>query len=118
MRHPQILVYERDGRLARLLSETAEVNRWALHEPRQVENCLNLLREGGPSVLVLRVGSKVESELELLEPPTISGRMQRSSRLVTWKTIRWPSCFGIWAPISFCSRRSPVNCYRRLSLIG
>jgi len=67
MRHPQILVYERDGRLARLLSESAEANRWVLREPRQIENCLALLREGGPSVLVLRVGSKLETELGLLE---------------------------------------------------
>lgn len=67
MRFPQILVYERDGRLARLLSETAEANRWVLREPRQIDHCLQLLRDGGPSVLVLRVGSKVESELDLLE---------------------------------------------------
>lgn len=66
MRHPQILVYERDGRLARLLGETAEKNRWVLREPRQVDHCLRLLREGGPTVLVLRVGSQLEAELGLL----------------------------------------------------
>ncbi len=67
MRYPQILVYERDGRLARLLGETAETNRWALREPRQIDHCLRLLGEGGPSTLVLRVGSKLEAELDLLE---------------------------------------------------
>jgi len=67
MRHPQLLVFERDGRLAQLLRALSEQRNWSLREPRQLEHCWRLLREGHPSVLVLRVGSKVETELALLE---------------------------------------------------
>jgi hypothetical protein len=66
MRHPQIVVYEKDGRLKRLLEQTAEGRRWALREPRQAEACLRLLAEGGPSVLVVKAGRDLERELELL----------------------------------------------------
>ena len=57
MRHPQLLVYESDGRLAGLLKETARALKWAFREPRQPEACLCLLQHGSPSVLVLRVSS-------------------------------------------------------------
>jgi hypothetical protein len=65
--HPQIVVYEWDGRLAALLRTTAEERRWALREPRQAGACLRLLRRGGPGVLVLRAGRNLEQELGLLE---------------------------------------------------
>src|SRR5437660_3947127 len=66
MRHPQLLVYEGDGRLAELLRPTAKEHRWALREPRQLGECLGLLRNG-PGVLVLKVGRDLERELTLLE---------------------------------------------------
>ena len=50
-----------------MLGETAEKNRWVLREQRQPEDCLRLLGEGGPNILVLRVGSQLEAELGLLE---------------------------------------------------
>ena len=36
MRHPQVLVYEPDGRLAKLLRDAIEARKlkWALREPR------------------------------------------------------------------------------------
>jgi hypothetical protein len=67
MLHPQIIVYEWDGRLATLLRETAETHRWSLREPRQLGACLRLLRRGGPAVLVVRAGRNLEQELSLLE---------------------------------------------------
>src|SRR5712692_984984 len=69
MRHPQLLVYETDGLLAGLLRPLAraKVNRWALREPRQAEACLRLLRRGGPSVVVLKVGRDLLREFTLLE---------------------------------------------------
>lgn len=67
MRHPQVIVYERDGRLATLLRAQAQQRRWALHEPRRLENTLQLLRGAGPSVLVVKIGSQLEQELTLLE---------------------------------------------------
>jgi hypothetical protein len=65
--HPQILVYESDGRLAALLRPLAEERKWALREPRQLAPCLRLLRRGGPGVLVLKAGRDLERELTLLE---------------------------------------------------
>src|SRR5262249_21130087 len=91
MRYPQVLVYEKDGRLARLLQGATEP-RTAAHpaaeeqesrlrdligtpagkpfwllEPRRPEECLAALRRGGPSVLVLRLGRNLLDELSLLE---------------------------------------------------
>ncbi len=67
MRHPQILVFEPDSRLAALLRPLAEERRWALREPRQIGPCLRLLRQGGPGVLVIRLGRDLEREFGLLE---------------------------------------------------
>ncbi len=67
MHHPQILVFEPDTRLAALLRPLAEERRWVLREPRQVGPCLQLLRHGGPGVLVIRVGRDLEREFVLLE---------------------------------------------------
>jgi hypothetical protein len=67
MRHPQVLVYEADGRLAALLRPTAEERRWSLDEPRRAETVPERLRRGGPAVLVLRVGRDLEREMTLLE---------------------------------------------------
>ena len=67
MYHPQLLVYEGDGRLAALLRPLAEANKWSLREPRQLGACLRLLRRGGPGVLVLQAGRDLEREFALLE---------------------------------------------------
>ena len=65
MRHPQVLVYETDNRLARALQPLCAERRWVLREPRRTEACLELLRER-PGVLVLRLGKQLERELRLL----------------------------------------------------
>jgi DNA-binding NtrC family response regulator len=67
MRLPQVLVYETDGRLAELLRRAGEARRWSLREPRRLESCLRLLERGGPSVLVVKVGTDLVRELTLLE---------------------------------------------------
>ena len=66
MRHPQVLVYEADGRLASVLRPLAERNKWLLREPRQLSACLRLFDRGGPGVLVLRA-QNLERELVMLE---------------------------------------------------
>jgi DNA-binding NarL/FixJ family response regulator len=67
MRHPQVLVWEGDGRLAALLRPLAEERRWVLREPRQAGAVLRLLRRGGPAVVVIKTGRDLERELSLLE---------------------------------------------------
>jgi hypothetical protein len=67
LRQPQLLIHEFDERLADLLRETARAQAWALREPRQIDACLRLLRSGGPSVLVVRLGRDLQHELTLLE---------------------------------------------------
>ncbi|MBL8792563.1 MAG: hypothetical protein JNM56_01530 [Planctomycetia bacterium] len=67
MKHPQVLVVERNGRLAQLLRVPCQERGWALREPRQVEHCLELLRADCPAALVVRLGGKLEQELGLLE---------------------------------------------------
>jgi hypothetical protein len=66
MRHPQLLVYETDGRLAAGLRPLAEKNKWLLRQPRQLSACLRLFDRGGPGVLVLRA-SNAERELTILD---------------------------------------------------
>jgi hypothetical protein len=67
MRFPQVLVYENDGRIAELLRRQGKPRHWSLREPRRPEACLRLLRRGGPSVLVLKVGTDLLQELTLLD---------------------------------------------------
>ncbi len=67
MKHPQIVIVETDGLLARLLEPLAKERRWLLRESRQAPACLNLLREGGPSLLVLKLGRNLIHELTLLD---------------------------------------------------
>lgn len=67
MHHPQLLVYETDGRLAEALRPLADQNRWLLRQPRQVAACLRLFARGGPGVLVVRASRNPERELALLE---------------------------------------------------
>jgi hypothetical protein len=66
MRQAQILVYEVDGRLAQLLRPVAEAHGWRLRELRHAEAVPEVLREGGP-VLVLKLGRDLYEELALLE---------------------------------------------------
>jgi DNA-binding NtrC family response regulator len=67
MRHPQILVYETDGRLAELLRREANLEQCSVREPRRIESCLRLLATDGPTVLVLKAGRDLVGEMTLLE---------------------------------------------------
>jgi len=67
MRFPQLIIYETDGRLARMLEATAGTHRWALREPRRVDSCLRLLRQGDPAIVVVKVESDLESAFTLVE---------------------------------------------------
>ena len=67
MRFPQLIVYETDGRLARMLEATAGTHRWALRQPRRVESCLRLLRQGDPAIVVAKLENDLESAFTLLE---------------------------------------------------
>jgi DNA-binding response OmpR family regulator len=70
MRQPQVVVYEGDGKLAALLQSLVEERNWLLREPRKPQACLSLLRQGGPTVLVLKVGRDLERDLTVLERTT------------------------------------------------
>ena len=65
MRLPQIVMYEKDGRLKLQLAALAEQRRWALREARQPETCLSHLIQGGPTVVVIKAGRDWERELAL-----------------------------------------------------
>jgi ActR/RegA family two-component response regulator len=67
MRFPQLIIYETDGRLARMLEATAGTHRWALRQPRRIESCLQLMRGGGPAIVVVKVENDLESALTLIE---------------------------------------------------
>jgi len=70
MRHPQVLVYEGDGRLTGLLRPMVEQQAWLLREVRDVEEVRRLARRGGPAVLLIRAGRDLEREVEMLERVT------------------------------------------------
>jgi DNA-binding response OmpR family regulator len=71
MLHPQIVVYERERRIAPLLRDLAAAERWALREPRQLENCREQLRQLTPTVFVIVVERPSDAALELLQSTTI-----------------------------------------------
>jgi DNA-binding NtrC family response regulator len=62
---------ERDGSIAALLRPTAQTHGWWIREVRQASSCLNLLRQSGPTVLVLVIGKQPETEMTLLERVTL-----------------------------------------------
>jgi hypothetical protein len=67
MHHPQIVVYERDSRLADALRSLADAERWVVREPRQADPLWRLLQTGGPTVLVVKFGSSPDRDLALIE---------------------------------------------------
>ena len=71
MLHPQIVVFEREKRIATLLRELAAAERWALREPRQLENCREQLRQLTPTVFVVAVERPSDSALQLLQTATV-----------------------------------------------
>jgi DNA-binding response OmpR family regulator len=70
MHYPQLLIYETDGRLARMLEGTAGTHRWVLRQPRTVEKCQELLRRKGPAIVVLKLDSDLETAFTLVEQIT------------------------------------------------
>jgi hypothetical protein len=67
MHHPQIVVYERDGRLADQVRPLITGERWVVREPRQPEPLWRMLQTGGPTVLVVKMGPSPDRELALIE---------------------------------------------------
>lgn len=66
MNRAQLLIYDSSGRLGELLSEFARAHSLWLRDVRHVKTCLNLLRQGGSGLLVLKLGANLEQELSLL----------------------------------------------------
>src|SRR4051812_35074749 len=66
MQQAQIIAYGLDGRLAALLQETAQSQGLWLREVQHARTCRNLLRQGGPAVLVLMLGRDLLPELTIM----------------------------------------------------
>jgi len=81
MHHPQVVVFERDGRLAEQLAALAETERWPLRPSRQVEACIRLLRQPGPTVLVVKVARSGDSKKDDRSPERELALIER----VTWQ---------------------------------
>ena len=71
MHHAQLVAYGVEGRLAEVLGELAHGRALWLREARHTKTCLNLLRQGGAGVLVLRLGKNLDQEMTLLEQVTV-----------------------------------------------
>ena len=77
MRYPQLLIYESAGGIAELFRrqrQEEKSRRFALREPRGQESCLRLLRRGGPSALILKVGK----DLVLTFSPSTTAKVGES----------------------------------------
>jgi succinylarginine dihydrolase len=55
MKHPQVIVLEPDGWLAKQLRELAGENRWLIQPTRSVDTALSLAGGRGPAVLLVQV---------------------------------------------------------------
>lgn len=66
MQQVQIIAYGLDGRLAALLQETAQAQGLWLREVQHARACRNLLRQGGPAVLVVMLGRDLLQELTIV----------------------------------------------------
>jgi len=67
MRHPQVLIYEQDGRLTAMLESLVAERGWLLRQPRDWKDFAEALSPGGPSVVVLKVGRHLEFEMTVLD---------------------------------------------------
>jgi DNA-binding NarL/FixJ family response regulator len=66
MRTAQVLIIENDSLLTAMLEGlVVQKQRCLLRHPRDLKECLELLRDGGPSVVVLRLSQNVEEEMGL-----------------------------------------------------
>src|SRR5262245_12452804 len=67
MRSAQVLVIEKETLLTAMLEGlVVQRQRCLLRHPRDLGECLGLLREAGQSVVVLHLGEKVEEQMHLL----------------------------------------------------
>lgn len=66
MRHAQVLVWGGSEPMLEGLRALAQDRNVWLREVRHQKTCLNLIRQGGPGVLVLWVGRDLEEELATL----------------------------------------------------
>ncbi len=94
MRMPQIIVYEKDGRLKSQLEPLAEDRRWALREARQPETCLSHLAQRGPAVVVVKAGRDLERELALLDRltwlyPDAAAVVVADGDTASWAGMAW-----------------------------
>lgn len=55
MRHPQLVIFDSDGWLARQLADLAAESQWLVRDPKTPKAALALLRDPRPSVFVIRV---------------------------------------------------------------
>ena len=109
MQHPQVVVFERDGRLAEQLQPLAAAERWPLRESRQDEPCLRWLRQAGVSVLVVKVSRDHPGrELALVErvgrllpdvPVVVVGEPEDAAAM---NGLAWDlgAAFALFAPLS------------------
>ncbi|MBI3409489.1 MAG: hypothetical protein HY040_14205 [Planctomycetes bacterium] len=70
MNRAQLLIYDSQGRLADQFSEFARARSVWLRDVRHAKTCLNLLRQGGGGLLVLKLGANLEQEMSLLAQVT------------------------------------------------
>lgn len=66
MQQVQIIAYGLDGRIAALVQQTAQSQGLWLREVRHARACRNLLRQGGPAVLIVMLGRDLVKELTLV----------------------------------------------------
>ena len=66
MKHPHVVVYESDGWLADQVRRLAADHAWLVRESRHADACLNLLADGRPAVLLLRLERELHDGLTLL----------------------------------------------------
>jgi chemotaxis response regulator CheB len=66
MKHPQVVVYESDGSLAKMVRRLAEERSWLVRESRQPEACISLLADNRPAVLVLKLERELMDGMSLL----------------------------------------------------
>lgn len=92
MRHPLIVVYEGDNKVATQLRALAEQERWLLREQKQVDACLRQLEGAGPTVLIIRTGRDLVREMTLLQQAAL--RSPQTS-IVLVGDLEHPSLAGL-----------------------
>ncbi len=101
MRHPQLVILDSDGWLARQLADLAAESQWLVRDPKTPKAALALLRDPRPSVFLIRVEPN-EGPADSFASIAEAGRLHPDVAIVAVSDLKLPDADRIaWTGLLF-----------------